>query len=180
MDTNRQKAKTAKQRRYNTGRPCRHGHLCERYTQNGACVVCSKICSKKQRENREAYNEYQREYSGKNVHLLKRYLRDPGEFCFDKRTRQRGVIERATPVWADRQVIRSVYAKCVYLNETMRFPMEVDHTVPLHNRVVCGLHVPENLRIVSRTLNQQKGRKFDRKRAEAELMSWLRERGLTR
>lgn len=28
--------------KYNTGRPCRHGHVVDRYTQSGACSACVK------------------------------------------------------------------------------------------------------------------------------------------
>ncbi|OVZ82209.1 hypothetical protein [Yersinia kristensenii] len=29
------------QLKYYTGKPCRNGHLCERYTVNGSCVECN-------------------------------------------------------------------------------------------------------------------------------------------
>jgi hypothetical protein len=38
----RQEAEEAGLGRYFTGEPCRHGHVAERYTQNGICVQCSK------------------------------------------------------------------------------------------------------------------------------------------
>ena len=41
----RKGAKEARLKRYYTGKPCKNGHLCERYTGNGACVKCNKISS---------------------------------------------------------------------------------------------------------------------------------------
>lgn len=39
----RAEAKEKGLRLYYTGRPCKHGHTCERYTGDGACVVCHDI-----------------------------------------------------------------------------------------------------------------------------------------
>ena len=37
---------------------------------------------------------------------------------------------------------------------------EIDHVVPLKGKLVCGLHVPQNLRVVLRKTNQTKRNKF--------------------
>lgn len=34
-------------KKYNTGRPCRHGHLADRYSDSGACVDCLKVIAGK-------------------------------------------------------------------------------------------------------------------------------------
>jgi hypothetical protein len=34
--------KTRKSGRYFTGKPCRHGHVAERYASNNVCVVCAR------------------------------------------------------------------------------------------------------------------------------------------
>lgn len=36
--------------KYYTGAACRNGHVCERYTVNGACVECNAIHTKAQRQ----------------------------------------------------------------------------------------------------------------------------------
>ena len=36
----------------------------------------------------------------------------------------------------------------------------VDHVIPLNHPKVCGLHVPDNLKIVTGTKNLAKGNKF--------------------
>lgn len=36
----------------------------------------------------------------------------------------------------------------------------VDHVIPLKHPLVCGLHVPANLRVVLRTTNGKKGNNF--------------------
>jgi hypothetical protein len=39
-DSPRQLAKTAGLKTYQTGKPCRNGHIAPRYTQSGACALC--------------------------------------------------------------------------------------------------------------------------------------------
>jgi hypothetical protein len=38
---------------------------------------------------------------------------------------------------------------------------ELDHVIPLKGKLVSGLHVPSNLRVVPRVVNQAKQNKFD-------------------
>lgn len=37
----------------------------------------------------------------------------------------------------------------------------LDHIIPIRHPLVCGLHVPANLRVVLRATNQKKGNTFD-------------------
>jgi hypothetical protein len=30
------------QRKYNTGKPCKHGHIADRWTVSGACCACTR------------------------------------------------------------------------------------------------------------------------------------------
>lgn len=70
------------------------------------------------------------------------------------RLRQRRV-HLATPKWADKQAIADVYAEARY------FQMEVDHIIPLNHGLVCGLHVWDNLQLLTKSQNCQKGNSFD-------------------
>lgn len=39
--------------------------------------------------------------------------------------------------------------------------LEVDHIIPIKHPLVCGLHVPENLQMLTRSQNAKKSNKFD-------------------
>lgn len=39
--------------------------------------------------------------------------------------------------------------------------VQVDHRIPLRGKLVCGLHVHQNLRIVNSSLNKSKLNKFE-------------------
>jgi hypothetical protein len=49
----RKEAATAGLKKYNTGRPCKHGHLADRYVDSGACSDCLKMLHKNFVTNRK-------------------------------------------------------------------------------------------------------------------------------
>jgi hypothetical protein len=71
-----------------------------------------------------------------------------------KRRRAREV--RATPPWVDRAAIRAIYKKAKHLSKSTGEQYVVDHIVPLDGKLVCGLHVPWNLRVIHWLENARK------------------------
>ena len=71
--------------------------------------------------------------------------------------KRRAMLLRATPAWADRAAIEREYQSAFLRTWLTGEPCEVDHIVPLDNKLVCGLHVPANLRVVPRLVNRSKG-----------------------
>jgi len=59
---------------------------------------------------------------------------------------------QATPKWADLEAIKEFYK-----NKPKGY--EVDHIYPLTSKIVCGLHVIENLQYLTMTENRKKGNK---------------------
>lgn len=64
-------------------------------------------------------------------------------------------IWRAQPPWADVDAIRRLYRRAAELRR-QGHDVEVDHVVPLCHPLLCGLHIPLNLRIVPRKHNATK------------------------
>ena len=60
----------------------------------------------------------------------------------------------AQPDWVDTRALAEIYTNCPE-------GYEVDHEVPLNNKLVCGLHVPWNLKPIPKIENRQKSNKFD-------------------
>ena len=66
-------------------------------------------------------------------------------------------VQIATPKWANRLDIKRLYDESACTTKITGIRHHVDHIIPLRGRMVCGLHVPKNLRVVPWHVNLQKG-----------------------
>jgi hypothetical protein len=76
-------------------------------------------------------------------------------YAANRRARQK----RAMPSWLTKDQIfqiNAVYAEAQRLSMESGKPYDVDHIVPLVGRIVCGLHVPWNLRAIPRSENNKR------------------------
>jgi 5-methylcytosine-specific restriction endonuclease McrA len=71
-----------------------------------------------------------------------------------RRAKRRAINKQATPKWINQKLFIDFYKQ-----SSDKF--EVDHIIPLVNFLVCGLHVPWNLQILTKSENRSKGNKFD-------------------
>lgn len=67
---------------------------------------------------------------------------------------KRAHLKNATPSWADKQLIRRFYAECPK-------GYHVDHIVPINGKLVCGLHVENNLQYLLAKDNIAKSNNFE-------------------
>ena len=59
--------------------------------------------------------------------------------------------------WANEFFIREVYDLARLRTKVCGFKWHVDHIVPLRSKLVCGLHVENNLQVIPAAQNQSKG-----------------------
>jgi hypothetical protein len=109
----------------------------------------SQVVKKWRQKNRPHYNRWMRSYRNVDWKQIERMLKDPEEYLFEREYRKRRAVKQATPVWADRGAIRRVYMEAVRLSRQMGIGMRVIHVSPIRGRKVSGLHLAENLKVVS-------------------------------
>ena len=184
----RAEAKATGAKEYFTGEPCKHGHIAPRKTK-GACVECLQIEWKAAAKTRAAYfaeynkreevkdrkNEWYTENreqviaaaSIRPAHVKREYRNTWKEnnvlkIRADTKARRRKHRE-ATPPWLTRKQkseIRQTYQVAITLTKTTGEQYVVDHIIPLRSDVVCGLHVPWNLRVITQEENLKKSNKL--------------------
>lgn len=64
------------------------------------------------------------------------------------------------PAWANDFFIKEIYDLARRRTLVTGFAWEVDHVIPLQSKLVCGLHVEQNLRVIPKVDNRKKGSSF--------------------
>ena len=186
--TTRKEAKATGATHYYTGGPCKHGHIALRKTK-GACVECLKIEWQRGNESRAGYfKEYNKRddikdrkidwYQANRDAVINRAKTRPAEKLREYRNvwKENNVLQvradtkarrrkhrDATPPWLTRKQkteIRQLYQIAITMTKTTGEQYVVDHIVPLRSPDVCGLHVPWNLRVITREENLKKSNKL--------------------
>jgi len=103
------------------------------------CKIISKIYHK---TNKNYYKIYRKTH------------RDLWNFAFVKYMISK---DQRTPFWANLEMIQKFYTKAMKLTKKTGIQYDVDHIIPLHGKNVSGLHVENNLQIITHIKNCQKG-----------------------
>jgi hypothetical protein len=75
--------------------------------------------------------------------------------------RRRARKLNATPAWADPVAIAAIYAESARLTKMTGVQYNVDHIIPLQGKLVSGLHVENNLQILTCWDNGTKNNKYE-------------------
>ncbi len=130
-------------------------------------------------KNRDSLNAYKRQYRASNfeavqasekksktkhrdkqlVYKKNYYQANSDKWLGYARFRLRS-IRLATPPWVDLDALQAVYDESSRLSAETGVKHNVDHIIPITNELVCGLHVPWNLRVVEEMVNRVKANKF--------------------
>lgn len=114
-------------------------------------------------ENKETLLAYKREYAARNRERISAYLkrwREENAYrtAYYGRTRYNAMARSA--LWGDEREIQNLYERARALTEQTGVVHHVDHILPLKSDIVCGLHVPANLRPLPAAENRSKSNKI--------------------
>tara|TARA_R110000782_G_C14715834_1_gene403672 strand:- start:6 stop:872 length:867 start_codon:yes stop_codon:yes gene_type:complete len=213
-DSPRGIAKAAGAVRYMDNKPCKHGHITERFTVNAQCCECAsarqqKKCvkeyQKKYRQdpkNKEKANQWRidryinpesphrethlkskNDYTARNIEKIREYARKKyyrrtkEDKARDRRNHREWskknshrvqVYSRLSHVrrktryiaWADKEMMAEIYKLRDEITKSTGIKHDVDHYYPLQGEIICGLHVPNNMHIITSKENRSKGNKM--------------------
>jgi hypothetical protein len=131
---------------YFTGKPCKHGHFAKRQVSTKACTECEKNRDIRRRAtNPERLRKSMRKWKRAN----------PDKVNAEK-ARRRAVKTNATPPWANQKTIQNFYTEAKKLERLTKIAYHVDHIYPLKSDFLCGLHVENNLQVLTAEENLSK------------------------
>jgi hypothetical protein len=129
------------------------------------CKSCKHLASKSwHRRNKERHNELTKRWYAENTD---KHLENSRSWYQANKARKLETVTArekrcilATPTWADRELIKELYELARKLTEQTGIPHEVDHVIPLQGKEVCGLHIAENMQVITAKENRQKSNKL--------------------
>lgn len=116
-------------------------------------------------ENRDKRLQQERErYARKSEHIKRSaqtYRIANREKVYEWNGTRRAQLRNSVPLWADRKEIAEVYRKEKSASYSTGVKHHVDHIIPLSGDLVCGLHVIENLQVITAEQNLRKSNRVD-------------------
>lgn len=159
---------------YSPTQPCKNGHLVQRRVITRACTECERAAVRKKfksgyysdwLEKNKDDQQKKSQIRGRSRYAKNRErirennnrwrLENMGVWASYK-AKHRASKLSATPQWLSAIHLKEI--KTIY-KTAKDFCMEVDHIIPLQGKNVCGLHVPWNLQILTKSANASKHNK---------------------
>lgn len=103
------------------------------------------------------------EFRKQKAEKTRRWAKENPDKVLEQSARKRACKLQRMPKWLtvdQREEIKRIYSEAKKLSCEQNIVYHVDHIVPLRGKMVSGLHVPWNLRILRATENMEKSNKF--------------------
>ena len=137
-------------------------NIYESHTRFCELPGCSEPLVGKSHWVRFCCRSHQAKYSGK---LSRGALDVPTLTTTQRQARGRAAFAKCrkglhTPSWVDDSKILAIYEQAAKMTEETGILDEVDHVDPINHHLVCGLHCPENLQIITKDENREKNNRW--------------------
>lgn len=150
------------------------------YPQHSQCKICCNLRSKEYRKKnaerckdsvkawqkkhpervRYFINRWRAKNTERSKQVNRRWLDNNKEKTNATYAQRRARKLNAYPVWASVSKMNAIYNDAKVKSILTEMPYHVDHDIPLLGKTVCGLHVENNLTIISSNENQRKCASF--------------------
>lgn len=135
------------------------------YRNRPEIKIRNKLYSKEYIEkNKEHLSLYKKQYRDENRDSILFNRKKPENRAMDyfHMALRRAAKLQATPGWANKEAIKSIYKQREEISKSTGIVHHVDHIIPLRGKYVSGLHVENNLQIIPAKENLSKNNKhFD-------------------
>jgi hypothetical protein len=141
----------------------------DKYSKDGKlarCKACKKLgnkryyndCNKIERAkmNSDIYSNNKEEILERNKKWKLKNKDKTREYSAQRRT----ILEQAVVSWRNQDKINNIYKQAKELEDRDGIKRHVDHIVPLNGKEVSGLHVENNLQILTAEENLKKSNSF--------------------
>lgn len=121
---------------------------------------CSNKCIKASyalrhpEKNKESKQKWIDLHPEKRKEASRKYQQENKEYYTQYSSLRARYMIHAKPKWVDEEKLLEFYKLAKELG------LEVDHIIPIKHDLVCGLHVPWNLQLLTRSENAKKSNKF--------------------
>jgi hypothetical protein len=153
-------------KRWRAENPDRAKEICRNDYQRNKDSVLSRT-KQYYYDNKETYTQYKQQWrnnNGARISQTVKAYRTKNLFVVRVKdaihaARKRALKTQATPLWANVQAIENIYLMCQQKTMETGVEYHVDHIIPLKGKKVSGLHVENNLRIITQSENCRKSNK---------------------